>query len=115
MDFFDVYEKVSEAVGRARGGDGPTLLEAKTYRYFGHYEGDAMKYRAREEEQAFRSRDPIEGFKRRALSEHLLAAAELETLEKKALADIEAAVKSAEAAPFPNPSECLSDVYVNYP
>ena len=49
MDFFDVYEKVLQAVQRAREGEGPTLLEAKTYRYFGHYEGDPMKYRAREE------------------------------------------------------------------
>src|SRR5580704_4051503 len=84
MDFFDVYDKVLQAVERARSGEGPTLLEAKTYRYFGHYEGDAMKYRARDEEQSYRARDPIAGFKRKVLTENLLTAGECEAIEKKA-------------------------------
>jgi pyruvate dehydrogenase E1 component alpha subunit len=115
MDFFDVYEKVLQAVERARSGQGPTLLEAKTYRYFGHYEGDAMKYRAREEEQAYRDRDPITGFKRRVLTEGLLTAADCETIEQKAVVTVEIAVKAAEQAPLPSPEECLTDVYVTYP
>lgn len=115
MDFFDVYDKVLQAVERARNGEGPTLLEAKTYRYFGHYEGDAMKYRAREEEQSYRNRDPITTFKRKVLSEGLLAAVECEAIEKKAIAAVEAAVKAAEEAPLPHPEECLTDVYVTYP
>jgi pyruvate dehydrogenase E1 component alpha subunit len=115
MDFFDVYEKVLQAVERARSGQGPTLLEAKTYRYFGHYEGDAMKYRAREEEQAYRDRDPITGFKRRVLTEGLLTAADCETIEKKAVVTVEIAVQAAEQAPLPSPEECLTDVYVTYP
>jgi pyruvate dehydrogenase E1 component alpha subunit len=115
MDFFDVYEKTLLAVSRARGGEGPTLLEAKTYRYFGHYEGDPMKYRARDEEQSYRARDPIVAFKARVLSSNLLQYAELEAIEMKAIAEVEAAVKFAEAAPLPNPEECLTDVYVSYP
>jgi acetoin:2,6-dichlorophenolindophenol oxidoreductase subunit alpha len=115
MDFFDVYERVLLAVQRARSGEGPTLLEAKTYRYFGHYEGDAMKYRAREEEQRYRARDPITSFKRKVLAEDLLTAAACEAIEKKAVATIEAAVKSAEEGPLPSPEECLTDVYVTYP
>lgn len=115
MDFFDVYEKVFEAVRRARDGEGATLLEAKTYRYFGHYEGDAMKYRAKDEEQMYRDRDPIAGFKRRVLAERLMAAPELEEIEKRAVATVEAAVKLAEDAPAPGAEECLNDVYVNYP
>jgi len=115
MDFFDVYDKVLQAVQRARNGEGPTLLEAKTYRYFGHYEGDAMKYRAREEEQSYRARDPITTFKRKVLAEGLLVAAECEAIEKKAVATVEAAVKAAEEAPLPSPEECLTDVYVSYP
>ncbi len=70
MDFFDVYQKAAAAVDRARNGEGATLLEAKTYRYFGHYEGDPMKYRDRDEEQTYRARDPIVAFKNRVLSEN---------------------------------------------
>ena len=115
MDFFDVYDKVLQAVERARNGEGPTLLEAKTYRYFGHYEGDAMKYRARDEEQAYRARDPIASFKRKVLAEGLVTAVACEAIEKKAVATVEAAVKAAEEAPLPRPEECLDDVYVTYP
>jgi TPP-dependent pyruvate/acetoin dehydrogenase alpha subunit len=115
MDFFDVYDKVLQAVERARNGEGPTLLEAKTYRYFGHYEGDAMKYRARDEEQAYRARDPIASFKRKVLAEGLVTAVTCEAIEKKAVATVEAAVKAAEEAPLPRPEECLDDVYVTYP
>jgi acetoin:2,6-dichlorophenolindophenol oxidoreductase subunit alpha len=115
MDFFDMYEKVQQAIERARGSEGPTLLEAKTYRYFGHYEGDAMKYRAREEEQSYRARDPITTFKSKVFAENLLTEGECETIEKKAVATVEAAVKAAEEAPLPKPEECLADVYVTYP
>jgi pyruvate dehydrogenase E1 component alpha subunit len=115
MDFFDVYDKVLEAVQRARSGEGPTLLEAKTYRYFGHYEGDAMKYRAKAEEQSYRERDPIATFKRRVLGENLLTVAQCQEIEKKAVAEVEAAVKFAEEAPLPKPEDCLADVYVTYP
>jgi pyruvate dehydrogenase E1 component alpha subunit len=115
MDFFDVYAKALQAVHRARSGGGPTLLEAKTYRYFGHYEGDAMKYRARAEEQSYRDRDPITSFRRRVLAECLLTAAECEETEMKAIAAIESAVKAAEQAPLPGPEDCLADVYVAYP
>jgi len=115
MDFFDVHEKAGQAVRGARDGQGPTLLEAKTYRYYGHYEGDPMKYRSREEEQSYRARDPIQGFKRRVLAENLLAAAEIDEIERRAVQAIEAAVKSAEEAPLPSPEECLKDVYLSYP
>jgi len=114
MDFFDVYQKAAVAVDRARNGEGATLLEAKTYRYFGHYEGDPMKYRDRDEEQAYRARDPIVAFKNCVLAENLLSVSEVEEIEKKALAEVEFAVTSAEDAPLPDPQECLSDVYVNY-
>ncbi len=115
MDFFAVYEAVSVAVRRAREGEGPTLLEAKTYRYFGHYEGDPMKYRLKNEEQTYRDRDPIVSFKRLVLAENLLTSAALEEIEKRAVAEVEAAVKLAEDAPSPDAAECLTGVYVNYP
>ena len=115
MDFFDVYDKVLQALQRARSGEGPTLLEAKTYRYFGHYEGDAMRYRTRAEEHNYRDRDPITSFKRRVLAEGLLTAADCERIEMKTISAIESAVKAAEEAPLPLPQDCLSDVYVTYP
>ena len=115
MDFFDVYEKTREAVQRARAGEGPTLIEAKTYRFYGHFEGDPINYRTKEEERRYWARDPIAGFKRRALAESLLTPSELEEIEKKAQAEIDAAVKFADASPYPDLEECLTDVYVNYP
>ena len=115
MDFFAVYEKTDEAVRRARSGEGPTLIEAKTYRFYGHYEGDPGNYRTKEEEQKYRARDPIAGFKRRALAENLLKAAELDQIEKKSQAEIDASVEFAVASPYPALDECWTDVYVNYP
>jgi pyruvate dehydrogenase E1 component alpha subunit len=55
MDFFDVFEKACEAIARARRGDGPTLIECKTYRYFGHYVGDPLTYRTKEEAEQVRT------------------------------------------------------------
>ena len=115
MDFYEVYEKTREAVGRARAGEGPTLIEAKTYRYYGHFEGDAGGYRTKEEIKMYRDRDPIAGFKRRALAENVLTEGELEEIEKKTQAEIDASVEFADASPYPALEECLTDVYVDYP
>jgi pyruvate dehydrogenase E1 component alpha subunit len=61
MDFFDVHEKAGQAIERARSGEGPTLLECKTYRYFGHYVGDPLTYRTKEEaDEVRRSRDALD-------------------------------------------------------
>ena len=73
-----------------------------------------MKYRDKDEEQTYRTRDPIVAFKNRVLSETLLSVSEIEEIEKKAVAEVEFAVKSAEDAPLPDPQECLADVYVSY-
>jgi pyruvate dehydrogenase E1 component alpha subunit len=114
MDVFAVYEATHEALTRARADHGPTLIEAKTYRYYGHFEGDALKYRTKEEEGTFHDRDPIAIFKHRVLEEKLLSIAELEAIEKDTSAIIEAAVRFAEESPYPKPEECLTDVYVSY-
>lgn len=115
MDVFSVYEATREALLRARAGEGPTLIEAMTYRYYGHYEGDALKYRSREEEQMFRERDPIKSFEQRVLAEGGLTGEELEEIARKRQAEVEAAVQFARASPFSAPEECLRDVYVRYP
>jgi len=72
LDVFAVYEAAGEAVARARRGEGPTLIEAKTYRYYGHFEGDTILYRTKEELDAYRQRDPI-GVLRRYILEHAIA------------------------------------------
>jgi len=115
MDFFDVFEKAGQAIARARAGDGPTLLECKTYRYFGHYVGDNLKYRSKEEAEQWRQqRDPLEAFERRTADEGWLATGELRSIDGEIAAEIEEAVRFAESSPFPDPHELHTDVYVSY-
>jgi pyruvate dehydrogenase E1 component alpha subunit len=114
MDFFDVYEKAGEAIDFARRGEGPTLLECKTYRYFGHYMGDAQTYRQKEEVEEWKQkRDAIEGFESRVVEADLVPADDLRRIDAEVAEELEAAVRSAEAAPHPEPHDVLSDVYVN--
>ena len=69
MDVFDVYQKAGEAIDRVRAGGGPILLEAKTYRFWGHYVGDPQVYRTKEEVEEWRKRDPILTFRDRVVNE----------------------------------------------
>jgi TPP-dependent pyruvate/acetoin dehydrogenase alpha subunit len=116
MDFFDVFEKASTAIERAKRGEGPTLIECKTYRYFGHYVGDPLTYRTKEETEKVRaSRDPLDGFEKRVVSEGKVSASELRAVDDQVSKAIAEAVKFAEASPAPGVSELLTDVYVNYP
>jgi pyruvate dehydrogenase E1 component alpha subunit len=116
MDLFDVYEKAGVAIERARSGSGPTLLECKTYRYYGHYVGDPLTYRSKEEaEQVRQTRDPLELFERRAVGElGLLRGEELREIDAAARDAIAAAVAYAESSEPPRPEDLLSDVYVSY-
>jgi pyruvate dehydrogenase E1 component alpha subunit len=108
-----VREAVREAVERARSGDGPTLIEAKTYRYYGHSRSDPRKYRTREEEDHYRTeRDPIELFKRHLLDEKIGTAGELEALEKSVAEAVEAATDYALESPYPDESELYDFLYV---
>ncbi len=113
MDFFDVYEKASEAIAHARRGDGPVLLECKTYRFFGHYVGDSLVYRDKDEaERWIQTRDPLLRFERTALEASLVDAGDLRRIDKEVQDELSAAVSAAEAAPLPDVSELLTDVYV---
>jgi pyruvate dehydrogenase E1 component alpha subunit len=114
-DVFAVYEAAGEAVARARRGEGPTLIEARAFRYYGHFQGDAMTYRTDEEVAGYRERDPIENFKKRVLERGLVSEAELEEIDARVAAAIDEAVRFAEESPYPPPEECLTDVYVSYP
>jgi pyruvate dehydrogenase E1 component alpha subunit len=114
-DIFAVYEAAHEAIARARAGKGPTLLECKTYRFYGHYEGDQQTYKvAAENEKYQKERDPIQLFKTNVLSRQLVSEAELQAIDARVAAQIEEAVKFAEESPFPEVEETYTDVYVNY-
>jgi pyruvate dehydrogenase E1 component alpha subunit len=112
-DLFDVTEKAARAVAHAREGGGPTLLECKTYRWFGHYVGDPMHYRTKEEaEEWIQTKDPLQRFEQRVVEAGLAAAADLRAIDGEIEDELAVAVAEAEAAPLPEPSEVTSDVYV---
>jgi pyruvate dehydrogenase E1 component alpha subunit len=113
MDFFDVYEKFGEALAHARSGNGPTLLECKTYRFMGHFVGDPLPYRSKEEaEDWIQNRDPLQVFEAHVTEAGLVSADDLREIDGAVLTELEAAVEAAEAAPHPDLSEVLTDVYV---
>ncbi len=115
MDFFEVYAEAGEAIERARRGEGPSLLEFKTYRYYGHFVGDNTAYRLKEEEEAMRrDHDPLTGFEEQTVSGGLLSADELREVDAAVADEIEQAVKFAEESPSPTPEDLLADVYVRY-
>ena len=115
MDIFAVYEAASEAIDRARRGEGPSFIEAQTYRYYGHYEGDSMLYRDEEEVRYYRSLDPLEGFRKTVTGQGLIGAAELDEIDRKVLITIEEAVTFAEESPYPDLADTLTDVFVDIP
>ncbi len=114
MDVFAMYEAAGAAVRRARLGQGPTLLEAKTYRYYGHFEGDTGKYRPPAELAAYQARDCLANFQKRVLGEGLLTVADLDAVERQTRQALAAAIAFAQSSPYPAPAECLQDVYVSY-
>ena len=106
-----VYEAVQEAVKRARSGGGPSLIECKTYRLCGDFEGDFRDYRPKEELEAWKKRDPIYGFRKRLIETGVLTEAESESIDNEIKKEIEDAVKFAMESPEPRPEEALEDVY----
>jgi pyruvate dehydrogenase E1 component alpha subunit len=114
-DFFAVYEAAEQAIGRARRGDGPSLIECRGFRYYGHFIGDPMIYVTEEDQQRNRARDPIETFKKLVLERELLSEKEMSEIDGKLAASIEEAVEFGRESPLPDIKEVLTDVYVNYP
>jgi len=115
LDVFAVYEAAGEAVARARRGEGPSLIECKTYRYYGHFEGDAITYRTKEEEESYRARDAITSLRNSIIKRQVATDAELDAIDAQVQNSIDLAWQYAEAAPYPAPEEALTDVYVKYP
>jgi len=112
-----VHEGVARAVKRARDGEGPTLLEMKTYRYRGHSVSDPQKYRSKDEVEEYKNQDPITKVTKTILENKYASKAELKAIDDKINAIVEASVKFAEESPWPDDSEVLKDVYIdqNYP
>ena len=102
-DLWAVYAAAHDAVERARGGGGPTLLECRTYRHYGHSKGDPAPYRPKEEVDAWLARDPLKLARSRLLDDGV-SEEQIATAEGSAQALIEQAVESARAAPYPDPA-----------
>jgi 2-oxoisovalerate dehydrogenase E1 component len=115
MDPIAVYEAVSVALERARHGEGPTLIECKTYRWYGHSRSDPRRYRTKEEEQAWRDRDPVRVFAGRLLEMGIATQEELDQVEERAVKAIDEATAFALNSPLPDPTEVEQDVYVLQP
>ncbi len=112
MDFFDVYEKAAEAIARARAGEGPTLLECKTYRYMGHYVGDPLAYRNQAEADDWKeNRDALRTFEDRVTGDGTVESEELRRIDGEVTEELETAVADAESDPLPDVSSLLEDVY----
>jgi TPP-dependent pyruvate/acetoin dehydrogenase alpha subunit len=105
MDVLAVHQASVAAVGAARGGDGPSLLECKTYRFTGHSRSDGRGYRSRQEEEDWSARDPLTVHGAR-LDETSAA-----SLEDEVRAELDDAVEFARRSPFPDPAEAFNDVY----
>lgn len=110
MDVEAVRATAEEAVARARSGDGPTLIEVRTYRYFGHGASDHRPYRTREEEQEWWKRCPVMSYRVKLLADGTATEVALDAIEQEVAREVEAGVAFAESSPDPNPKE--SDLYV---
>ncbi|HZD64806.1 MAG TPA: thiamine pyrophosphate-dependent dehydrogenase E1 component subunit alpha [Acidimicrobiales bacterium] len=114
FDFFAVYEAAGEAVARAREGGGPTLIEVKFTRYFGHFEGDQQTYRGEEVAQARERLDCLTRFRHRVTQTGEVDAARLDGIDAEVAELMDQAVAEAKAAAEPGPEDLETDVYVSY-
>jgi len=107
----DVADAVEEAAARGRKGDGPTLLEIRTYRYKGHSMSDPAKYRTKEELECYKDQDPISSVLNTIKTKKYATEQELEAIEARIKAKVDESVKFAEESPFPELDELYKDVY----
>ena len=108
-----IHEAVTRAVKRAREGDGPTLLEFKTYRYKGHSVSDPQKYRSKDEVEEYKAQDPIIKVTKTILQNKFATQADLDAIDNKINTLVEESVKFAEESPWPSDDEVLKDVYID--
>ncbi len=110
-DVVAVYEAAEEAVKRARNGEGPTLIECKTYRIRGHFEGDPCEYRTDDELEEWKLKDPVVNFEKKLLDMGILDQEKVDDIRQGIKTDLAEAVQFAEESPFPDPEEIADDVY----
>jgi pyruvate dehydrogenase E1 component alpha subunit len=112
MDVLAVYEAAGEAIERARQGDGPTLLECKTYRFHGHNLGDPQQYRTRDEIAEWaENNDPIKRLSAHLQANGVVTEAQDQEIQQHVAEAIQEAVRFAESSPYPTPDELYKDVY----
>ena len=115
FDFFAVYDVARETIERARQGGGPSLIHARLSRYYGHFEGDAMTYRAAGEVLNIREeKDALKSFRKRVVSAGLLEDKDLDAVDGEVVRHIDDAVAAAESAAPPKEVDLATDVYVSY-
>jgi len=114
-DVLAVWEATTRAVERARRGEGPSLIEARTIRWVGHFEGDPQSYRSKAEVDEGRRTDPIPRLARLLEERGLLDAAHAERIRAGVVAEIDDAVAHAEASPLPAPEDALADLFAHHP
>ncbi|MGC8607387.1 MAG: alpha-ketoacid dehydrogenase subunit alpha/beta [Vulcanisaeta sp.] len=110
-DLFALFEAAREAVDRARRGEGPTLIEIETYRFYGHFEGDPEIYRPKEEVEELRKRDPIIRVRDELIRRGWLDDKEDAQIQSRARAEVDDAIKFALDSPYPEPEEALRDAF----
>lgn len=116
QNVIEVYEVAGEAVERARKGEGPTLIEAMTYRYHGHFGADnPMGYRTPEEQKYYENKDCIIAMEQFLVANGTATKEQLEAIDNDAKARVVKATQFAIDSDYPDPSELLSDVYIKYP
>lgn len=117
MNVEAVHRAVAKAAERAKSGNGPTLLEFRTYRYRGHSMSDPAKYRTKEEVEEYKRQDPIEQVRATILEKGIATEADLEQIEAEIKEVVADSVEFAENSPFPDASEAFTDVYqqADYP
>ncbi len=110
-DVLEVYEAAQKAIARARNGEGPTFIECKTYRWYGHSEIDPAKYRSKEEVELWKKKEPIERFERYLAERKLLNEEGKRETAAEIQREIDEAVEFAEKSPYPEPQEALDSVW----
>ncbi|MGO4900349.1 thiamine pyrophosphate-dependent dehydrogenase E1 component subunit alpha [Bacillus sp. GM2] len=110
-----VFQAAGRAIERAKNGEGPTLIECMTYRNYGHFEGDAQRYKTNEEKAVHQEeKDAIAAFKSELLAKGLMSEEEQSRIEKEVEEAVEEAVAFSEKSAYPEETELLTDVYVSY-
>ncbi len=110
-DVIAVYEAAGEAISRARQGKGPTVVECKTYRWHGHFEGDRQTYKPKAEAEDWQKRDPIPAFLGKLVVAKTMTLTDADRIKHEVMDEIENAVRFARESPFPAPEEALEDVF----